>query len=184
MLEDGVYIIYPLNWVKLEETSNIQWYLSTRKTPLHKTIFRKECYQHLCCHICKFSTVLATNILMEDIANIICQLFQYVIQQYHSEICRHCFSVTGYHLQGLISCWCIQNSQHYMLALTVFNNISVYTYWGERLPIFMFEDGLYISCTFNLLKVEEIPNIQCWLSTSKTLLYEKILYKKYFKHWC
>ena len=35
MLEDGVYITLPMNWLKVEVISNIQCLLSTKKTTLH-----------------------------------------------------------------------------------------------------------------------------------------------------
>ena len=38
MLEDDVYLFFPLNLLKAEGKDNIQYHLSTRKTPLHDKI--------------------------------------------------------------------------------------------------------------------------------------------------
>ena len=46
-----------------------------------------------------------------------------------------------------------------MLALPVFNYISIYTYQQEKLLTFTLADVVYITHTFNLLKVEVIANI-------------------------
>ena len=47
MLSDGGDITRPLNGVKVEEKSNSQYYISTRKTPLHNNIIYKEYFQYL-----------------------------------------------------------------------------------------------------------------------------------------
>ena len=98
---------------------------------------------------------------MNDIANIICQIFQYYIQQQRDQNFRYLFSTTGSLLQQINISLCRENSQNYMLAHTDFNKISIDNYKQESLPIFMLEDCVYVTCSLNPLYVEVIANIQC-----------------------
>ena len=60
-----------------------------------------------------------------------------------------------------------------MLALPVFNDISIYTYQQEIFTTFMLADGVYIIRSLNWLKVEITDKIQI-LSSHK----EKTTHKK------
>ena len=42
----------------------------------------------------------------------------------------------------------------------------------KRLTLFMLADGVYITRSFNQVKVKVISNIQCYISTTKILLHE------------
>ena len=48
MVSYGVYVIIPLNWVKVEEISTIQHYISTTITLLHRKTIYKDYFQNLC----------------------------------------------------------------------------------------------------------------------------------------
>ena len=95
----------------------------------------------------RFSTIIFKNLTMK-ISDI------YVI-------------ITGYLLQEIILHWWRINSQQYMLDHPVFHDIPIGTYKQKVLKTFMLEYGVYITLSLNWVKVEEISNIQCYLSTRK-----------------
>ena len=111
MLEDGVSTTLLLNWVKVEEIANIQCYIYTRTTSLHKTLFtRNIAYIYVNTLFLVLNSFL-TDEQMEHIAN----------------ISNNYVSITGYILEDIsIPRWMI-NSQHYMLSQPVFHNISIDT---------------------------------------------------------
>ena len=63
--------------------------LAFHKEVLRNKIFYWEYYQYLCYHLGHFSTFLVTDVYMEDINDIICQIFHYFMQQYHDEKFQH-----------------------------------------------------------------------------------------------
>ena len=69
--------------------------------------------------------------------------------------------ITGYIIQQININWCRKSIQHFMLADSDFNNISIDTYKREIFPTFMLADGEYIIRSLNRLYVEVIDNIQC-----------------------
>ena len=48
-----------------------------------------------------------------------------------------------------------------MLDLTVFNDITIHSYQHEIFLTLMLANGVYITCPLNIVKLEEISNIQC-----------------------
>ena len=75
---------------------------------------------------------------------------------------------TGYILQMIYICWCMENSQHYMLSNPDFNNIPIDHYKWEIFTTFMLSCGIYVTRSLNWLYVEVIANIWCYLYTRKT----------------
>ena len=53
-----------------------------------------------------------------------------------------------------------ENSQHFMLGHTVFNDMSTYTYEQKLFPPFMLSSVVYITCPLNWVKLEVIYNIK------------------------
>ena len=82
-------------------------------------------------------------------------------------------SISEYLLRDIDFNWWRGNIQLSMLDLPVFNDILIYTYYHEIFPTFLWANGVYIICLLSLVKVEVMSNIQCQLSTSKTLLQNK-----------
>ena len=75
---------------------------------------------------------------------------------------------TGYLLHQINIHHIRKNNQHYMLAYTDLNNISIDNHKQEIFPTFMLADGVYITHSSNQLYVKVISNIQCWIPTYST----------------
>ena len=54
-----------------------------------------------------------------------------------------------------------------MLAHDILLKNSIDTYKQEIFPVFMLEDDVFIICTLNWVKMEEIANFDCNFSTKK-----------------
>ena len=100
------------------------------------------------------------------------------------KISEICVGITGYLLHHISIHPFSKNIKHSMLAHPNFNNISIENYKREQFPTFVLSDGEYITRSLNLLKVELIANIQCYLSIRKTQLHKKINAEEYCQHIC
>ena len=83
---------------------------------------------------------------MDDIAYIICQIYQYLIQNKMIIIDDIHVSNTGSILQLIYIHWCRGNIQHSMLANPDHNNSLIDNYKVELFQIFMLE--LHVYCTW------------------------------------
>ena len=92
---------------------------------------------------------MVSYVHMEYTAKIICQIFQYSIQQFYDEIFDICVSITGYFLQGINIHQRSKNSQHFMLDHPNFHNISIYTYKQLIFPTFMLSYDVYTTRLLN-----------------------------------
>ena len=92
--------------------------------------------------------------------------------------------INQYLFQGLNIRWWRIDSQHFILAHTFSNNISIETHTKDWLKTFMLAYGFYMNCPLNWVNMEEIVNILCYLSTRVTLIYNEIFYKEYGQHLC
>ena len=60
-----------------------------------------------------------------------------------------------------------------MLDHPDFNNISIDSYKREILNTFMLALHVYVACSLNIVYMEVIANIQCYISTRKTQFHER-----------
>ena len=97
---------------------------------------------------------------MEDVANIIGQLLQYSIQNIMIKTSDISVNITGYLLREINIHRCMEISEHSMLALLVFNDISIHTKKVEVVHSFMISDDVYMTHLLNILKMKVIENIK------------------------
>ena len=97
---------------------------------------------------------------MEHIADIICQISNILFNNIMKKITNIYVIITGYYIKEINIHQCRKSIHYYMLDLPVFNNISIYKYHRVILVKFILADGVYITCTFNQVKVKVIANIK------------------------
>ena len=131
----------------------------------------------------KYLQFLGVRANMDDISEMICQIFQYYIQrQYDQDFLHLCYHYWVSNSADKYSQ--DQDIQYSLIAHPYFNNISIENYKQEILATFMLTLPVFTTISLNLLYLEVIVNIKCYIPTRKTLFFKKRNARKYCQHLC
>ena len=96
--------------------------------------------------LCKFSTVLVTGVYTEDIAKIICQIFNIIFNNIMMKIMDIYVSTAGYLFQWIFIHIYSMNNQYFMLYRPVLHDITIDAYKQEISPTWLLTDGVNTIC--------------------------------------